>query len=140
MANWKDGLLILTGGALGLMLAAILEATEEDEIKNQNEKPDAMNLLVSKIQYEAEAALESCESEEEREQVYSQVEKSFRDMQEKLQQKGDNIIADLKSQFETSEKNSAAAHLQNIVDTFQNLSDSLDIALEDLKNGKKFPM
>ena len=91
MATWKDGLLILSGGALGLMLAAILDAMEEEDdgkkiSESEMEKPDAMNLLVSKIRYEAEAALASCKNDEEREQIYSQVENSVRDMQEKLLQ------------------------------------------------------
>lgn len=33
MAEWKDGLLVLAGSAMGLMLAAILDAMEEDEKK-----------------------------------------------------------------------------------------------------------
>lgn len=145
MAGWKDGLLILSGGALGLMLAAILDAVDDDEEKNSKkifeEKPDAMNLLVSKIRFEAEEALAVCENDEEREKVFAQVENSVRDMQNNLQQKTEKILADLKSQAgapDESKKISSAEHLKNITDTFKNLSDSLDEALESLKVTKNF--
>lgn len=145
MAEWKDGLLVLAGGAMGLMLAAILDAVDDDEEKNSEkifeEKPDAMNLLVSKIRYEAEAALSACKNDEEREKVLAQVENSVRDMQDNLQQKTEKIITDLKSQVSVpndSEKISSAEHLKNITDTFKNLSESLDEALENLRVAKNF--
>lgn len=145
MAGWKDGLLILSGGALGLMLAAILDAVDEDEEKNSEktfeEKPDAMNLLVSKIRFEAEEALSACENDEECEKVFAQIEDSVRDIQNNLQQKTEKILIDLKSQVGTpknSEKISSAEHLKNITDTFKNLSDSLDEALASLKVAKNF--
>ena len=141
MAGWKDGLLILSGGTLGLMLAAILDAVDEEEDKKFEEKPDAMNLLVSKIRFEAEEALAACENGEDREKVFAQVENSVRDMQNNLQQKTEKILADLKIQVGTpkgSEKISSAEHLKNITDTFKNLSDSLDEALDSLKVAKNF--
>lgn len=100
-----------------------------------------MNLLVSKIRFEAEEALSYCENDEDREKVFAQIENSVRDMQNNLQQKTEKIISDLKSQTsipDDSEKNSSAEHLKNITDTFKNLSDSLDEALESLKVAKNF--
>ena len=61
----------------------------------------------------------SCKTDEEREKVYLQVENSVRDMQEKLQQKGEKILAELKLKSDTAEKNSSAEHLKNIVDTIE---------------------
>ncbi len=144
MAEWKDGLLILAGGAMGLMLAAIIDAVDDEEKKSEKffeEKPDAMKLLVSKIRYEAEKALSACKNDEEREKVFVQIENSVRDMQDNLQQKTEKIITDLKSQVSVpndSGKISSAEHLKNITDTFKNLSESLDEALENLRVAKNF--
>ena len=64
-----------------------------------------MQLLVSKIHCEAEAALAFCKNDEEREKVFAQIENSVRDMQEKLQQKTEKIVADLKLQSKSTVKN-----------------------------------
>ena len=82
MATWKDGMLILAGGAMGLMLAAILDSSKEDDAPE--EKIDAMQLLVSKIRFEGEEALKSCNTDEEREKVFLQIENSVHEMQEDL--------------------------------------------------------
>ena len=108
--SWaKNGMLLLAGGALGLCLAAALEvATENDSRKtyDDDEIPDGMDLLVSKIRYDAEVAMEACSTDEERETVFEQVKEAVQDIQEIIQVKGDGIITALRERTHSSEDES----------------------------------
>ena len=100
--SWaKNGMLLMAGGAIGLCLAAALEVATEDEKRDKCEDddlPDGMDLLVSKIRYEAEAAMERCNTDEERETVYSQIKDAVREIQETISDKGNEMITALQEQ------------------------------------------
>lgn len=100
--SWaKNGMLLMAGGAIGLCLAAVLEVATENEKRNEYEDdnlPDGMELLVSKIRYEAEAAMERCTTDEEREGVYEQVKAAVREIQETISNKGNEMITALQEQ------------------------------------------
>ena len=99
MTWWKNGLLLAAGGVAGLALAAWLESECEKSgnfTEGQDGQADGMELLVDKIRQEAEAAMEGCNTEEDRDKVYTEVKTSIRELQTTLKQRGEEIIADLK--------------------------------------------
>ena len=82
-----------------------------------------------------------CVDDEEREAVYAQVKETVETMKMKIQKRGDAIIEDLKQQAkqaaETKEKEQKKSnindHVQNIKDTLNKVSESLDEALDSIK-------
>ena len=98
--SWaKNGMLLMAGGAIGLCLAAALDAATKNEKRDEyDDLPDGMELLVSKIRYEAEAAMEHCTTDEEREVVYDQIKDAVREIQETISDKGNEMITALQDQ------------------------------------------
>ncbi|MBO6179958.1 MAG: hypothetical protein IKN12_06560 [Selenomonadaceae bacterium] len=104
MSTWRDGMLLAAGGIAGLALAAWLES--ESESHNYDEShagkkasdADGMEILVNKIRREAKWAMEECVNDEERQKVYDEVSASIRKLKATLEQRGEEIIADLKEQ------------------------------------------
>ena len=119
-------------------------------------------MKVSKIRYEAEAAMESCATDGEREAVYGQVKESIRQIEATLNQKGEEIIAALQAQafptakgaanipawmdkdgigappipkwmLKDSGNNAPQNHVQGIKDTMQKMTDVLEETLDALK-------
>ena len=70
----KDGLLLAIGGLAGLVLAAVLESSDEDSEVVQ--ETDALESLIGDIRKDAEWAMAECSTDEEREKVYAQVKES----------------------------------------------------------------
>ena len=97
-------MLLAAGGIAGLALAAWLES--ESESHNYDEShagkkasdADGMEILVNKIRREAKWAMEECVNDEERQKVYDEVSASIRKLKATLEQRGEEIIADLKEQ------------------------------------------
>ena len=167
MSLWKNGMLLLAGGAIGICLAAMIEASSDEDSHREREDdddlPDGITLLVSKIRYEAEAAMESCATDEEREAVYGQVKESIRQIEATLNQKGEEIIAALQEQVFPTVKSASKVpacmakdsvgtppipkwmlkdsgnnvppqnHVQGIKDTMQKMTDVLEETLDALK-------
>jgi len=102
MSLWKNGMLLLAGGAIGICLTAMVQASiEEDNRRSHDEDdelPDGVDLLMSKIRYEAEAAMESCATDADRTMVYEQIKASIHEIQERLREKGEEMIAVLQEQ------------------------------------------
>ncbi|MCR5833897.1 MAG: hypothetical protein K6G55_04525 [Selenomonadaceae bacterium] len=98
MSYWKNGLLLMAGTVVGLTVAAWLESETHDCNERQSRKADGMELLVKKVRREAKWAMEECINDEQREKVYAEVSASIRELQTTLQQRGEEIIADLKKQ------------------------------------------
>lgn len=139
MTWWKNGLLLAAGGAVGLVAGVLLCETDfEDEQDGQDatqSKEDAVQALVARVRCEAIAAMEECETDEEREAVYAQVRQSIQETQEMLAKKGNELIAELQKQEEAIVEDSKTPekHVQNIKDTLQELTNSLDETLVSLK-------
>ena len=145
MSWWKNGLLLAAGGVAGLALAAWLESESKNDYDYDDERPrrrtpkaDGMELLVEKVRREAEWAMEECTTDEEREKVYEEVSASIRKLQATLQERGEEIIADLKaealdgSSAEFLEEGEAGA-ISQFKSTMEDLTKSLDETLEALK-------
>ena len=125
------------GGVAGWVLANLLE--DDKPVEKAEVTPEqALEVLVKDIRDEAELAMEECTTDEERELVYEQVKESVQNIQLTLQERGEEIIADLRTQMaDVSSKEEVSDTVESRVQDFKekmdNLSDSLNQALADLK-------
>ena len=127
----------VVGGAVGWLLANLME--EDKPVEKAEVTPEqALEVLVKDIRDEAEWAMEECTTDEEREMVYAQVKESVQKIQLTLQEKGEEIVADLRAQVADAPSkeefaDSVESRVQDFKEKMDNLSDSLNQALADLK-------
>ena len=138
MSLWKNGLLLAAGGVAGLALAAWLESESHGYDGSNSEKADGMELLVDKVRRDAEWAMEECMNDEQREKVYAEVSASIRGLQATLQQRGEEIIADLKERALTdggvdNDEELGDNSVRKFKSSMENLTRALDEALEAIK-------
>lgn len=141
MSWWKNGLLLAAGGTVGLIAWALLyEAVfDKNEYERDYSEPerDGIKLLVEKIRREATVAMEECETDEEREQVYLQVKESVEEIKETLEKKSDELIKELKKRAKMevteNERKKPEKHVQDIKDTMRKFADSLDETIETIR-------
>ena len=86
----------VVGGAVGWLLANLMEEDKPAE-KSEVTPEQALEVLVKDIRDEAEWAMEECTTDDEREMVYAQVKESVQKIQLTLQEKGEEIIVDLRA-------------------------------------------
>ena len=133
----KDGLLLAIGGLAGLALAMVLESRDED--LEEVQETDALESLIGDIRKEAEWAMAECSTETEREKVYAQVKESVREFQLTMQQRGEEIIADLQEQaVDAPDREEIASELDERVAAFkqrmEQMAARLDETLVDNRN------
>ena len=127
----------VVGGVAGWVLANLMNS--DSDVEKAEVTPDqALEVLVKDIRDEAEWAMEECTTDEEREMVYAQVKESVQKIQLTLQEKGEEIIADLRAQVADAPSkeefaDSVESRVQDFKEKMDNLSDSLNQALADLK-------
>lgn len=138
--SWvKNGLLLATGGIIGLCVAAALEADgDETEHSEGLRDVDGIAVLGEKLRREAEWAMEECTSDEERAAVYDELKTSIWALQEKMGQRGAEIIAELEEQFaeERDESNKQAVQVeqvQSVRAVMDKLVHSMDETLKGLE-------
>ena len=125
------------GGMAGWMLATFMN--EEKTAQKVEVTPEqALEVLVKDIRDEAQWAMEECTTDEERELVYEQVKKSVQKIQLTLQERGEEIIADLRAQmadvFSKEEvSDTVESRVKDFKEKMDKLSDSLNQAMADLK-------
>lgn len=125
------------GGVAGWVLANLLEDDKPAE-KAEVTPEQALEVLVQDIREEAECAMDACTTDEDRELVYAQVKESVQKLQLTLQEKGEEIIVDLRTQTadvpsKEDVADSVESRVQDFKEKMDNLSDSLNQALSDLK-------
>ena len=145
--SWvKNGLLLATGGIIGLCVAAAIEA-DDDGAERSSEglrDVDGIAVLGEKLRREAEWAMEECTSDEERDAVYAKIKTSIGALQEKLAERGAEIIAELEAQFaEEGEEEDLVCEqpvqtkcVQNIREVLDELAQFMDKTLKDLQPAK----
>ena len=127
----------VVGGAVGWLLANLME--EDKPVEKAEVTPEqALEVLVKDIRDEAQWALDECTTDEERKMVYAQVKESVQKIQLTLQEKGEEIIADLRAQVADAPSkeevaDSVESRVQDFKEKMDNWSDSLNQALSDLK-------
>ena len=102
---------------------------------------DGIALLSEKLCREAEWAMEECTSDEERAAVYTEIKASIGTLQEKLAERGEEIIAELEAQFaegrdeddQMNEPPVQTERVQNIRDALDELVQSMDAILKGLQ-------
>ncbi len=142
--SWvKNGLLLATGGIIGLCVAAAIEA-DDDGAERSSEglrDVDGIAVLGEKLRREAEWAMEECTSDEERDAVYAEIKTSIGALQEKLAERGAEIIAELEAQFAEEGKEEErlceqpvqTKCVQNIREVLDELAQSMDKTLKGLQ-------
>ena len=145
--SWvKNGLLLATGGIIGLCVAAAIEA-DDDGAERSSEglrDVDGIAVLGEKLRREAEWAMEECTSDEERDAVYAEIKTSIGALQEKIAERGAEIIAELEAQFAEEgeeedrvyEQTVQTKCVQNIREVLDELALSMDKTLKDLQPAK----
>ena len=145
--SWvKNGLLLAAGGFIGLCVAAAIEA-DEDGAERSSEglrDVDGIAVLAEKLRREAEWAMEECTSDEERDAVYAKIKTSIGALQEKLAERGAEIIAELEAQFaEEGEEEDLVCEqpvqtkcVQNIREVLDELAQFMDKTLKELQPAK----
>ena len=145
--SWvKNGLLLAAGGFIGLCVAAAIEA-DEDGVERSSEglrDVDGIAVLAEKLRREAEWAMEECTSDEERDAVYAKIKTSIGALQEKLAERGEEIIAELEAQFaEEGEEEDLVCEqpvqtkcVQNIREVLDELAQFMDKTLKELQPAK----
>ena len=145
--SWvKNGLLLATGGIIGLCVAAAIEA-DDDGAERSSEglrDVDGIAVLAEKLRREAEWAMEECTSDEERDAVYAKIKTSIGALQEKLAERGEEIIAELEAQFaEEGEEEDLVCEqpvqtkcVQNIREVLDELAQFMDKTLKELQPAK----
>lgn len=141
--SWvKNGLLLATGGIIGLCVAAALEADDDDSERSEGLRDvDGIAVLGEKLRREAEWAMEECTNDEERAAVYAEIKTSIGALQEKLAARGVEIIAELESQFaegsdEADPMNESpvqTTQVQNIRNALDELAQSMDATLKRMR-------
>lgn len=122
------------GGVAGWLLANFMES---DKPAEEVTPEQALEVLVKDIRDEAQAVMDECTTKEEREMVYAQIKESVQKIQFTLQERGDEIIADMRAQWgDDSSRDEAADPVESRVNDFKNkmdnLSDKLNQTLSDL--------
>ena len=145
--SWvKNGLLLATGGIIGLCVAAVIEADDDGaECSSEGLRDvDGIAVLAEKLRREAEWAMEECTSDEERDAVYAKIKTSIGALQEKLAERGEEIIAELEAQFaeEGKEEDLVCEQpvqtkcVQNIREVLDELAQFMDKTLKELQPAK----
>ena len=127
----------VVGGVAGWLLANWMNS--ERDVENAEVTPEqALDVLVKDIRDEAQWAMEECTTDEERELVYEQVKESVQKIQLTLQERGEEIIADLREQAadvpsREEVSDTVESRVQDFKEKMDKLSDSLNQAITDLK-------
>ena len=142
MSMAKNGILLAIGGMLGAFVAAVMT---NDEVKQTVKETAeackefaAMDRVIEKLRIEGEAALKVCTNDEEREAVYEKIRAAVAQLKEELQKKGEALIAEFRAKAKSTDEaapdtnEDAEGHVENIRQTLERFSESLDETLRAL--------
>ncbi len=144
MSVVKNGLLLAIGGMIGAFFAAAMTNDEVRETAKETadacKELAAMDRLVDTLRREGEKALKVCTSDEEREAVYEKIRESVAKLKEEIQARGEALIAEFRAKAQQAEaagmeaesETEADGHVENIRQTLERFSESLDETLRAL--------
>ena len=143
MGMAKNGLLLAIGGMLGAFVAAVMTNDEVKETAKEAAEAckefAAMDRLIDTLRREGEAALKVCTNDEEREAVYEKIRASVMKLKDELQERGEALIAEFRAkakaddaETEAEAASEAEGHVENIRQTLERFSESLDETLRAL--------
>ena len=142
MGMAKNGVLLAIGGMLGAFVAAVMTSDEVKQTVKETAEAckefAAMDRVIEKLRIEGEAALKVCTSDEEREAVYEKIRAAVAQLKEELQEKGEALIAEFRAKANSADETvpetneDADGHIENIRQTLERFSESLDETLRAL--------
>ena len=143
MSMAKNGILLAIGGMVGAFIAAVMTNDEAKEAAKDAAKAckefAAMDRLIDTLRMEGEKALKVCTSDEEREAVYEKIRASVMKLKDELQERGEALIAEFRAKAlaeaaggEPEPASEAEGHVENIRQTLERFSESLDETLRAL--------
>ncbi len=143
MSMAKNGILLAIGGMVGAFIAAVMTNDEAKEAAKDAAKAckefAAMDRLIDTLRMEGEKALKVCTSDEEREAVYEKIRASVMKLKDELQERGEALIAEFRAKAlaeaaggEPETASEAEGHVENIRQTLERFSESLDETLRAL--------
>ena len=143
MSRAKNGILLAIGGMVGAFIAAVMTNDEAKEAAKDAAKAckelAARDRLIDTLRMEGEKALKVCTSDEEREAVYEKIRASVMKLKDELQERGEALIAEFRAKAlaeaaggETEMASEAEGHVENIRQTLERFSESLDETLRAL--------
>ncbi|WP_037355349.1 hypothetical protein [Selenomonas sp. FC4001] len=122
---------LLIGGLAGWSLANYMNSEGNETKKSASTSEKALEMLVNEIRNDAQWAMDICTTNEERDFVYAQVKESLQKLKITLQEKADEIIADLKIQATAPMYDEDNVEVR--VKKFKEKMDSLTKTLESMK-------
>ena len=139
MGMAKNGILLAIGGMLGAFVAAVMTNDEVKETAEACKEFAAMDRLIDTLRREGETALRVCTNDEEREAVYEKIRESVTKLKAELQERGEALIAEFRAKAKAEAPNvdaetasEAEGHVENIRQTLERFSESLDETLRAL--------
>ena len=143
MGMAKNGILLAIGGMLGAFVAAVMTNDEVKETAKEAAEAckefAAMDRLIDTLRREGETALRVCTNDEEREAVYEKIRESVTKLKAELQERGEALIAEFRAKAKAEAPNvdaetasEAEGHVENIRQTLERFSESLDETLRAL--------
>lgn len=129
---------LVIGGLAGWVLANFMNSDNDEDDKYDLTPEQALEVLVNDLRNDAQRAMDKCTTDEEREFVYAQVKESIQNLKITLQERGDEIIADLQvqateSQYAAEEEDTVESRVNEFKRKMEHLTDSLNQTLSDLK-------
>lgn len=151
---FEDALLLGVGGIVGLIAGAALMSEDDDEEEEACDMPKAkgpsIEALFASLSEEAQQAVASCETEEEREDVRNRIHQAIRQMGEDLEKRSAQTAAGSSDATTVDEAQEAATfvnledgetpkpeesfsdvRVKKVLETLSKISDTLDLAVAD---------
>jgi len=144
---WEDALLLGAGGVIGLIVSALIAADDENDEKEdaaEAAEPDVGDIeaIFASLQEEAQQAIASCETEEERADVRERIQQAIQQLQDALAGRSAGGVDDAASTsaplddktMPKPDESFADQHVQNILAMLSRLGDLLRVPMAD-ENG-----
>ncbi|WP_294160077.1 hypothetical protein [uncultured Selenomonas sp.] len=107
MEAWKKNLMLISGSALTMLILSLLKDDEKgaDEPLAVDER--GLMRIVDAMREKAEQAMDACQTAEEREAVFGEIEKNIQNLQQNMQEKSADILQELHGREQPEETEEA---------------------------------
>ena len=138
LSRKSELLFVAAGGLASIALISLLEASDDapyDIEQEWDNKDAALQKLVDEVRKDAKWAMDECRNDADREKVYGQVRDDIQRFQTKLQNAGDEIIDELRSEIigDTTDDEALDERIARFVNKMNRVTGTLNQTLEDLK-------
>lgn len=152
----EDALLLAAGGIVGLIAGAALMSDDDDEDDEEEVrdipkvKGPSLEALFASLSEEAQQAVASCETEEERADVRDRIQQAIRKLGEELEKRStqateESVGAEVAGETQETaafanlgdgetpepEESFSDVHVKKVLETLSKINDTLDLAVAD---------